>query len=257
MAAPAGSTAQLTYSGLRGCRPAVAARRVWTRSPHQNGRSLASAGPGRVRGHGTGHARVRRMRYHALAADYDGTLAQHGQIDDATWGAVRRLRDSGRKLLMVTGRHLEDLLPLLPHPELFERIVAENGALLYEPATKAMRLGCSAPPPGFVEELQRRGVAPIAVGHAIVATWEPHQQTVLEVIRELGLELQVIFNKGAVMVLPSGINKATGLSAALTELGLSAHNTIGVGDAENDHALLELCECGVAVANALPSLQQR
>ena len=89
----------------------------------------------------------------------------------------------------------------------------------------------------------------------IVATWQPHEMQVLEAIRELGLELQVIFNKGAVMVLPSGINKATGLDAALAELGLSPHNVVGVGDAENDHAFLARCECAVAVANALPSLK--
>jgi hypothetical protein len=80
---------------------------------------------------------------------------------------------------------------------------------------------------------------------------------VVEVIRDLGLELQVIFNKDAVMVLPSGVNKATGLSAALESLGLSPHNVVGVGDAENDHAFLNLCECAVAVANALPIVQER
>jgi haloacid dehalogenase-like hydrolase/AAA domain-containing protein len=78
---------------------------------------------------------------------------------------------------------------------------------------------------------------------------------VLHAIRDLGLELQVIFNKGAVMVLPTGVNKATGLTAALGELGLSPHNAVGVGDAENDHALLVTCECGVAVRNALPALR--
>jgi HAD superfamily hydrolase (TIGR01484 family) len=86
----------------------------------------------------------------------------------------------------------------------------------------------------------------------IVATWTPHEQVVLDTIRALGLELQVIFNKGAVMVLPSGVNKAFGLRAALAELALSAHNTVAIGDAENDHALLAECELGVAVDNALP-----
>lgn len=79
----------------------------------------------------------------------------------------------------------------------------------------------------------------------------------LKTIRELGLELQVIFNKGAVMVLPSGVNKATGLQAALRELGLSSHNVVSVGDAENDHAFLAVSECSVAVANALPLVKQR
>jgi len=197
------------------------------------------------------------MRYHALAADYDGTLAHHGRIDEPTWAALRRLRESGRKAIMVTGRELDELLALLSTPEVFDRIVAENGSLIYTPATREIRTLAPAPPPEFVEDLRRRGVQGLAVGRVIVATWEPYQDHVLHAVRDLGLELQVIFNKGAVMVLPTGVNKATGLAAALVELGLSAHNVVSVGDAENDHALLESCECGVAVANALPSLQQR
>ena len=196
------------------------------------------------------------MRYHALAADYDGTLAHHGVIDEPTWAALRKLKDSGRKLVMVTGRELDELLALLQHPELFDRIVAENGALVYTPSTKQVRTVAPGPPAAFVAELQKRGVERISVGRVIVATWEPHQDTVLHVIRDQGLELQVIFNKGAVMILPSGVNKATGLQAALTDLRLSVHNVVGVGDAENDHALLAACECGIAVDNALVSLKQ-
>jgi hypothetical protein len=197
------------------------------------------------------------MRYHVLAADYDGTLAHAGRIADTTWAALHRLCDSGRKLVMVTGRELEDVLALIGEPELFARIVAENGAVLYRPATKEVRMLAEPPPPSFVEQLRARGVDQLATGHVIVASREPHQDTVLNTIRELGLELQVIFNKGAVMVLPSGVNKATGLAAALGELGLSPHNAVGVGDAENDHALLLACECGVAVGDALPALRDK
>ena len=75
-------------------------------------------------------------------------------------------------------------------------------------------------------------------------------------IRDLGLELQMIFNRGAVMVLPAGVNKATGPTAALDSLGLTAHEVVGVGDAENDHAFLSLCEFFAAVANALPALKE-
>lgn len=196
------------------------------------------------------------MRYHALAADYDGTLAHHGKIDELTWAALRRLKESGRRLIMVTGRELDELLEICPHPEVFDRIVAENGGVVYEPAIKEVRTIAPGPSAAFVSELVRRGVTRISVGRVIVATWEPHQEKVLGVIRDQGLELQVIFNKGSVMILPSGVNKATGLKVALDELGLSRHNVVGVGDAENDHALLQKCECGVAVANALPSLKQ-
>src|SRR5262249_55575739 len=114
----------------------------------------------------------------------------------------------------------------------------------------------AAPPAKFVAALEARGVTPLSVGRSIVATWEPHEKTVLEVIHQLGLELQIIFNKGAVMVLPPGVNKASGLVAALVELELSPHNVVGVGDAENDHAFLSICGCRVAVANAIERIKE-
>jgi hydroxymethylpyrimidine pyrophosphatase-like HAD family hydrolase len=135
-------------------------------------------------------------------------------------------------------------------------VVAENGALLYRPSDRTEKMLADPPRDKFIQELKRRRVKPLSVGRVIVATHEPHQKDVLEVIRSLGLELQVIFNKGSVMVLPSGVNKASGLAAALKELGLSPHNVIGVGDAENDHAFLTLCECSVAVANALSQVKE-
>jgi hydroxymethylpyrimidine pyrophosphatase-like HAD family hydrolase len=196
------------------------------------------------------------MRFLALACDYDGTLAWDGQIAASTVASLLALRESGRKTLLVTGRELADLMTLLPDLELFDRIVAENGAMLYRPASKEERVLADPPPDAFVSELIRRRVAPLSVGRVIVATCEPNETIVLEVIRELGLERQVIFNKGAVMILPSGMNKATGLAAALEELGLSPHNCVAIGDAENDHAFLGRAECGVAVANGLLSLKK-
>lgn len=197
------------------------------------------------------------MRYHALASDYDGTLATHGRIGDDVRAGLERLRATGRKIILVTGRRIEDLQSVCPDLSTFDLVVAENGAVLYWPATGEVRPLAEPPPPLFAEALQKRGVPDIARGHVIVATWQPHETTVLDVIRELGLEMQVIFNKGAVMILPSGVNKGTGLRAALEVLRLSPHNVVGVGDAENDHALLSACECGVAVANALPMLKER
>lgn len=196
------------------------------------------------------------MRYLALATDYDGTLATNGRVEEETLAALKRLRGSGRRLIMVTGRQLDDLLNVFPHLDLFEQVVVENGALLYQPAIREEKLLGEPPPEEFIKALRQRGVNPLSVGRVIVATWHPHETTVLDIIRHLGLELQVIFNKNAVMVLPTGVNKASGLSAALSQLGLSSHNTVGVGDAENDHAFLNFCGCGVAVANALPMLKE-
>ncbi len=197
------------------------------------------------------------MRYFCLVCDYDGTIAHDGRCAPSTVEALKRVRASGRKLILATGRQLPELQEIFPEHSMFDRIIAENGAILYRPEGQDCKALADPPPPVFVEELRRRGVNPLSVGQSIVATWHPHETTVLDVIRDLGLELQVIFNKDAVMVLPSGVNKATGLKAALKELHLSPHNAVGVGDAENDHVFLGMCECSVAVANALPALKER
>ena len=197
------------------------------------------------------------MRYLALATDYDGTLAHHGAIDEATVNTLERCRATGRKLILLTGRMLDDLVRICPYLTLFDRVIAENGALLYRPDNKSETILGERPPDTFIETLQRRGVSPLSVGQVIVATWTPNENTVLNTIRDLGLELQVVFNKGAVMVLPSGVNKASGLRAALNDLRLSPHNVVGIGDAENDHAFMQLCECSFAVANALPMVKER
>ena len=196
------------------------------------------------------------MYFLALATDYDGTIAHHGSVNARTVETLKRCKDSGRRLILVTGRELSDLKQAFPETTIFDRVVSENGAVIYDPLTEEERVIAKAPPNVFVERLKERKVQPLSVGRCIVSTWEPHQTTVLEAIRDLGLELQVIFNKGAVMILPPGINKAAGLLAALQELEISPHNVVGVGDAENDHSFMQACGCAAAVANALPMVKE-
>jgi HAD superfamily hydrolase (TIGR01484 family) len=195
------------------------------------------------------------MRYLALATDYDNTLASDGRLSGAARAALERLRASGRRAILVTGRRLEDVLRACECGELFDCIVAENGAVVFEPRSKDLALLGEPPPEAFVAALRRRGVTPLEVGKVIVATHAPQHAAVVETIRELGLELQVIFNLNAVMVLPAGVNKGAGLKLALRKLDMSPHETVAVGDAENDHSLLTLAECPVAVANAIDSIK--
>ena len=102
------------------------------------------------------------MRYMALACDYDGTLARDGHVDEETVTALERVRSSGRLLLLVTGRELDDLLKVCPHTALFDYIVAENGAVLYVPATGTERLLGTRPPEAFVDGAQgARGAPPV------------------------------------------------------------------------------------------------
>jgi HAD superfamily hydrolase (TIGR01484 family) len=195
------------------------------------------------------------MLYCALATDYDGTLATDGHVDGPTLEALRELKTAGKRLILITGRELPSIREVFQAFPLFDLIVAENGALLFDPATQQERLLAASPPERFIAALRAKKVEPLSVGRSIVATWTPNDALVLDTLRELGLDWQLTFNKGAVMCLPPGVNKASGLAAALEQLKLSAHNVVGVGDAENDRAFLAKCGCAVAVANALETVK--
>ena len=190
------------------------------------------------------------MKFRALAADYDGTLAFDGHVDEATVQSLRSVRDAGLRLVMVTGRELTDLFNTFAHVELFDRVVAENGAVLYNPQSKDIDLLGMSPPRALVERLTALNI-PLSIGHGIVATIEPHEHAVIAAIHELSLDWHVIFNKGSVMALPSSVTKMTGLEHALRAIGVPAEATIGIGDAENDLVFLRSCGLAVSVANAL------
>ena len=194
------------------------------------------------------------MNYGALAVDFDGTIAHDGIVDDPTVAALERARSAGLCLLLVTGRQLPDLFDTFAQVRVFDRVVAENGALMYTPASGAIRQFAPSPPPLLVDRLTKLGV-PLSVGASILATVEPHERAVLAAIRDLGLEWHVIFNKGSVMALPAGVTKATGLAPALEDLAVAPVDTVAVGDAENDYAFLALCGLRVAVSNALPAVK--
>ena len=197
------------------------------------------------------------MRFFALATDYDGTLATHGRVDGIVLPALGRLRDSGRKLLLVTGRELRDLQNVFPDVTLFDRVVAENGGVLFRPASNQEIPLCGPPNPRLLAALRSRGV-PHFTGRAILATDDRHHAAVASAIHELNLasDLHIILNKGSLMILPAGVDKKTGLESALAELQLRPADVVGIGDAENDASLLAACGCAAAVANALPQIKR-
>jgi hydroxymethylpyrimidine pyrophosphatase-like HAD family hydrolase len=195
------------------------------------------------------------MAARVLAADYDGTLAEHGELAAATAGELERLRAAGWQLVLVTGRQLDDLRSVCPRLDLFAAVVAENGALLHRPASGESRPLAPPPPDDFVAALRRRGVAPLAVGAVIVATLLPHLQTVRQTIAELRLPLAIVLNRDAVMVLPAAVDKGSGLTQTLAILGLDDAEIVALGDAENDLPLFRACRFAIAVGNALPEVR--
>jgi hydroxymethylpyrimidine pyrophosphatase-like HAD family hydrolase len=113
------------------------------------------------------------MRYLVLAVDYDGTLATNGQVPADAVAALRRLKASGRKLILVTGRTLADIRRVFGDWNVFDRIVAENGGVLYQPANDTEQL-LGAPPlrVGRSARTTRRDTR--TAGRVLVATVEPY-----------------------------------------------------------------------------------
>jgi hydroxymethylpyrimidine pyrophosphatase-like HAD family hydrolase len=195
------------------------------------------------------------MRYGVLAIDYDGTLSEDGRLTPDVRAALDEVRACRVAVVLVTGRILTELRQLAGALDFADAVVAENGAVLSFPATGRTVALHSPPDPAFLVELKRRGVA-LKAGECVVETAADDAAVALEVLRRLELPLVLAFNRGRVMVLPQAVSKATGLREALTTLRLSVHNTLAIGDAENDHELLAAAEVGVAVAWGSPALQR-
>lgn len=198
------------------------------------------------------------MRYVVLAAGFDGTLARDGRCDERCIDALRELSATGRKLILVTGRELRQLLEIFPEARLFDYIVAENGAVLHRTATRQSEILGQAPPEILLQELRRRQVAPFGVGSSIISTSARHLETAREALRKLKLHMdyELVLNDDTLLILPPGIDKASGMNEALRELGVSRHNLVAIGNAENDLPLLASAEHAVVVSNAHESIKQ-
>lgn len=193
------------------------------------------------------------LGFRAVAVDFDGTLAEGSRPAGEVLDAVAAARADGRAVVLVTGRIMSELRHGFPDVlDWFDLVVAENGAVVLGP--QGERLLADPVDPALEDALVRRGV-PVRCGEVLLACDAAHDVEVLEEIRRLGLDHQLVHNRAALMVLPAGVTKGAGLVEALGDLGISRHNTVAVGDAENDHGMLATCEVGVAVGNAVASLK--
>ena len=187
------------------------------------------------------------MKPRVLALDFDGTIAVNDTIDVDVAAAIHEARSAGLLVVLVTGRILSDLEARFCGAPPFDAIVAENGAVLKLPDLPSSMTLTQEPDPRFLAEVRRRGIRHVS-GQCVVEAGADAAPQIVEIIHSLGLPLGITFNLGRLMVLPHGVSKASGLQEALWRLRASVHNAVAIGNAENDHQLLEACEIGAAVA---------
>jgi HAD superfamily hydrolase (TIGR01484 family) len=188
------------------------------------------------------------MKVSVVALDFDGTIADgNGQIDRDVIEAILELRRSGIAVLIVTGRRLEHLREGVGDLRIVDAVVTENGALIVFPSNgRTIFVGRKASKALQAEfsKLQLNFTA----GECVIEMEASDAAAALQIIRKLELPLTLQFNRSRLMVLPQGISKGIGLREALAAMRLSPHNTLAIGDAENDHELLNTAEVGAAVA---------
>jgi len=188
-----------------------------------------------------------------IACDFDGTGAANGRLAPETASVLASARALGFVTLLVTGRVLEDLQAAQVPFASFDAVVAENGALVWLPATNRTIQLAPPPPDAFLAELRARGI-PYHAGAVVVGTWDRHGSDILHLIRRFGMASQLVYNRESLMVLPSGVDKAVGVQRALDELHRSPRSMVAFGDAENDRPLLELAEVGIAARGSVPAI---
>ena len=197
------------------------------------------------------------MRFLAIATDFDGTLALNGHVKEETISTLREARNAGFKLILITGRELPELLNVFSRLDLFDLVVAENGALLFWPQTGTEKTLCDAPSQEFISALREKQVTPLSVGRCVVATVRPFDIQAQNVINRMNMGHRIIFNRESVMILPAGIDKASGLRHATNQLHIPLSTVVGIGDAENDSSFLAECGMSVAVSNAIQTLKDQ
>ncbi len=195
--------------------------------------------------------------YRLIASDFDGTLTTDHYLNETVQAALRCWKDAGYSLVLITGRTLGKVMQRVIEHDLFDMLVLENGGLIVDPKSGGEYLLGTAPSPALVQHLQEKGVDPVHVGRSIISVQRSFEAEVLAAMHTLQSSWQVIPNKRSVMLLPPGIDKVSGLHAALDMLHIPLEEVVGVGDAENDETFLRICGYSVAVANALPELKQQ
>src|SRR5579871_6304982 len=184
------------------------------------------------------------MQVRVLALDFDGTIESGGRLHSEVRHAIADARMHGIAVVLATGRRVDDLRRAVGELTMFDAVVAENGSVVFFPETNRLLAQTHAPSESFVGALHQLGVSTVQ-GTCVVEADAADASTILAEIRRRELPLVILFNGRRIMVLPEGVSKGTGLRAALDALRLSPHNAVGVGNAENDHSLLEACEIGV------------
>lgn len=189
-----------------------------------------------------------------IASDLDRTLTGGDLVlDPAALERIRELRRRGLRVVVATGRRFDDPRVEALLSEL-DAVVAENGAVVHHAEDGALVVMHA----DFAERA-RAALGPLADrfawGHVVGSGPRELSGDASALLAARKVEHAVEYNVDEVMLLPPGVDKATGAAACVARWGLRSADVWAIGDGENDVALLRWAGVGAAPANASPSAQ--
>lgn len=186
-----------------------------------------------------------------IALDVDGTLYEDGRVAPEAEAEIGRAHAAGHTLVVVTGRRWETLRDVIPGVlDLFACVVAEEGGVLVDMETGSVTLLAPGAESDVITALTEAGIPDLDVGHVAVGAPSALAAQVIDVARRAGSTRRTVINKGSVAIVPEGIDKGTGLRAAIDHLGAQGMPILAIGDAANDLPMFAAATIAVAVANA-------
>ncbi|RLG04452.1 MAG: hypothetical protein DRN54_00925 [Thaumarchaeota archaeon] len=190
-----------------------------------------------------------------LVADLDGTLTRGGEdlLKPKVRKALTSLKDRGWTLILATGRDRRYLMGRADLKGLFDAWVAEAGLTVYLPKTGECR--CLASDAWRLMVKRLKALPFVEEKENTITFRSEYVDTVKAELMRLGIKATLRDNKGMMILLPQGIDKAVGVREALRLLGVEGF-IAAVGDSEVDLELLELADFRAVVADADPILKE-
>lgn len=186
-----------------------------------------------------------------IALDVDGTLYDGVGVAPEAVEAIRRCRERGDLVVIVTGRRWETLADVVPEVlALVHLVVGEEGGVMVDVATGEIRLLADPLEPAVVAALQGAGVPDLDIGHVVVGGPFTHFDAFARARDLVSSSRHLVVNKQSVALAPAGCNKASGLRAAITARGAEGLPIVAIGDAANDLPMFAIADHPYGVANA-------
>lgn len=196
-------------------------------------------------------------KFKAFAVDIDGTLTENGggAIHLAALAKLRHLEKLGYHVIYVSGRSSIEAYVLAVFGGTTKIAVGENGgAITIAPQEHRLLASKEKCMQGYnllkksLDGVEIKPVFPRMTEVVMQRTFDLTQgQKILE---ENNLELYLSDSKYAYHINEKGMNKATGLKAALQMLKLGPEQTVAIGDSDTDIPMFDACGYSIALGHA-------